>query len=117
MLKRVHESADDSPQTPPGTGDLTDGVIDGMIHARLTSLGIDLGQLPEGSRPDQDTGAPGQDTVLAELRAFVRQTVGVLAAYRIPVPDGTDPADDHALRQQTAAPQLYPSRAVGRTGR
>ncbi|GGU50549.1 hypothetical protein GCM10010274_44140 [Streptomyces lavendofoliae] len=117
MLKRVHGSGNDSPQTPPGTGGLTDDVIDVMIRARLTSIGIDLRQLPEGSRPDQDTGAPGQDTVLAELRVFVRKTIGALAAYRIPTPDGTDPADDHALRQQTAAPQLYPSQVAGRTGR
>lgn len=113
MLNRERESADGSERARTAT-DLTDDMIDTMIHVRLRSVGIDLTQLPEGSRPDPDTGAPGQETVLAELRVFMRQTVGTLAAYRFPVPDGTDPADDHALRQQTAAPQMYPSRAARR---
>jgi hypothetical protein len=88
--------------TPP-----SDAELDVLIRARLASLGIDLGQLPAGTA-DPDTGSPGRDSVLASLRAFVRGTVGTLAAYELPAPAGTDPAVAKALSQQPA-PMLYPS--------
>lgn len=89
--------------TPP-----TDAELDILIRARLASLGIDLDQLPPGSAADPETGSPGQDSVLASLRSFMRGTVTALAAYQLPVPAGTDPATAKALSQQ-AAPILYPS--------
>ncbi|MEO3821141.1 hypothetical protein [Plantactinospora sp. B24E8] len=89
--------------TPP-----TDAELDTMIRARLASLGIDLDQLPPGTAADPETGSPGRDSVLASLRAFVRGTVGTLAAYQLPAPPGTDPATAKALSQQPA-PMLYPS--------
>jgi hypothetical protein len=89
--------------TPP-----TDAELDIMIRARLASLGIDLDQLPPGTAADPSTGSPGRDTVLASLRAFVRGTVATLAAYQLPAPEGSDPADAAALSQQRA-PMLYPS--------
>lgn len=89
--------------TPP-----TDAELDIMIRARLASLGIDLDQLPPGTTADPATGSPGRDTVLASLRAFVRGTVATLAAYRMPAPEGSDPAHAAALSQQPA-PMLYPS--------
>ncbi|MEU1607986.1 hypothetical protein [Micromonospora matsumotoense] len=89
--------------TPP-----TDAELDVLIRARLASLGIDLAQLPPGTTADPQTGSPGQDTVLASLRSFVRGTVGTLAAYQPPAPAGTDPAVARALSQQPA-PMLYPS--------
>lgn len=89
------------PPTPP-----TDAELDTMIKARLASLGIDLSQLPAGSAPDPVTGSPGQLSVLASLRAFVRTTVVPIAAYVVPGPGGsTDPL----LSQQGPAPLLYPS--------
>lgn len=89
--------------TPP-----TDAELNVLIRARLASLGIDLAQLPAGSAADPETGSPGQDSVLASLRSFMRSTVPALAAYQLPVPAGTDPATARALSQQ-AAPMLYPS--------
>ncbi|PXY22564.1 hypothetical protein [Prauserella muralis] len=85
----------------------TDTELDTLIRARLAVLGIDLDQLPPGTTPDPDTGAPGRDTALASLRAFLRGTVQTLAAYRF---DGDD-----ALAQQVAPPQLYPSIATAWT--
>lgn len=79
----------------------TDDELDTMIRARLALLGIDLDQLPPGTRPDPVTGAPGRDAALADLRSFLRTTVLPVAAYRF------DP--DPALAQQTAPPLLYPS--------
>lgn len=87
----------------------TDAELDGMIRARLASIGIDLDQLPAGSQPDPETGSPGRDTALAGLRSFVRTTVLPLAAYQFAVPEGSDPADHAALAQQAAPPALYPS--------
>jgi hypothetical protein len=92
--------------TPP-----TDAELDVFIRARLASLGIDLDQLPAGTAADPETGAPGQASVLASLRSFVRGTIGQLAAYQLPAPEGTDPAVARALSQQ-AAPLLYPSIAT-----
>ncbi|MFY1686728.1 hypothetical protein [Plantactinospora sp. WMMB782] len=89
--------------TPP-----TDAELNTMIRARLASLGIDLDQLPPGAAADPETGSPGQDSVLASLRSFVRGTVAELAAYQLPAPAGTDPELARALSQQ-AAPMLYPS--------
>ncbi|MBO4204600.1 hypothetical protein [Micromonospora echinofusca] len=89
--------------TPP-----TDAELDILIRARLAALGIDLDQLPPGTTPDPETGSPGQDSVLASLRSFVRSTVTTLAAYQLPAPAGTDPAVATALSQQPA-PLLYPS--------
>jgi hypothetical protein len=89
----------------------TDDELNTLIRAELASLGIDLGQLPPGTTADPDTGSPGQDTVLASLRSFMRSTVTTLAAYRLPPPGGADvpgPADDLPLSQQRA-PMLYPS--------
>jgi len=79
----------------------TDDELDTVIRARLALLGIDLDQLPPGTAPDPETGAPGRDTALASLRSFLRTTVLPLAAYRF----GPDPS----LAQQTAPPLLYPS--------
>lgn len=84
----------------------TDAELDTMIRARLASLGIDLGQLPPGTTPDPVTGSPGQLSVLASLRSFVRGTVGTLSAYQLPGPDGSS---DPLLSQQGPAPLLYPS--------
>ncbi|MEV0714914.1 hypothetical protein [Asanoa sp. NPDC050611] len=92
--------------TPP-----TDAELDVFIRARLASLGIDLDQLPPGTAADPETGAPGQASVLASLRSFVRGTIAGLAAYQLPTPDGTDPAVARALSQQPA-PLLYPSIAT-----
>ncbi|MFC0528896.1 hypothetical protein [Phytohabitans kaempferiae] len=89
--------------TPP-----TDAELDTMIRARLASLGIDLDQLPPGTAADPATGSPGRDSVLASLRSFVRSTVTTLAAYQLPAPAGSDPADAAAYSQQPA-PMLYPS--------
>ncbi|GAB3984320.1 hypothetical protein [Plantactinospora veratri] len=89
--------------TPP-----TDAELNTLIRARLASLGIDLDQLPPGTAADPETGSPGRDSVLASLRSFVRGTVAELAAYQLPAPAGTDPAQAKALSQQ-AAPMLYPS--------
>lgn len=91
------------PPTPP-----TDAELNELIRARLALVGIDIDQLPAGSRPDPVTGSPGRDTVLASLRAFLRGTVPTLSEYRLPVPAGTDPAHVAALTQQRA-PMLYPS--------
>ena len=92
--------------TPP-----TDAELDVFIRARLASLGIDLDQLPPGNASDPETGAPGQASVLASLRSFVRGTIGTLAAYQMPTPAGTDPVVARALSQQPA-PLLYPSIAT-----
>ncbi|MEV4628445.1 hypothetical protein AB0J90_19465 [Micromonospora sp. NPDC049523] len=89
--------------TPP-----TDSELDILIRARLASLGIDLSQLPPGTTADPVTGSPGQDSVLASLRSFVRSTVTALAAYQLPAPAGSTPAVAKAISQQ-AAPMLYPS--------
>ncbi|ROT31136.1 hypothetical protein [Micromonospora sp. HM5-17] len=93
--------------TPP-----TDAELDVLIRARLAALGIDLDQLPPGTTADPETGSPGRDSVLASLRAFVRSTVGTLAAYQLPAPPGTDPEIAKALSQQPA-PMLYPSISTG----
>lgn len=90
------------PPIPP-----TDDELNTLIRARLAVLGIDLDQLPPGTDPDPETGAPGRDTALASLRSFMRSTVVPLSAYRF----GTDPA----LAQQVAPPQLYPSIATAWT--
>lgn len=90
------------PATPP-----TDAELDTMIVARLASLGIDLTQLPPGTLADPTTGSPGRDSVLASLRGFMRTTVSVIAAYQLPVPAGTDPAQLPLTQQR--APFLYPS--------
>lgn len=79
----------------------TDDELNTMIRARLALLGIDLDQLPPGTAADPETGAPGREAALANLRSFMRTTVVPLAAYRF------DP--DPALAQQVAAPTLYPS--------
>lgn len=79
----------------------TDDELNTMIRARLALLGIDLDQLPPGTTADPETGAPGREAALANLRSFVRTTVLPLAAYRF----GQDPS----LAQQVAAPSLYPS--------
>jgi hypothetical protein len=81
--------------------DPTDSELDTLIRARLALLGIDLDQLPPGTDPDPETGAPGRDAALASLRSFLRTTVVPLSAYRF----GADPA----LAQQVAPPLLYPS--------
>ncbi|PZG07152.1 hypothetical protein [Nonomuraea aridisoli] len=86
----------------------SDAELDTMIRARLAASGIDLDQLPPGTTPDPETGAPGRDTVLASLRSFVRGTVTSLAAYQPPAPDGSA---DPALSQQRA-PMMYPSISV-----
>jgi hypothetical protein len=86
--------------TPP-----TDAELDVFIRARLSSLGIDLDQLPPGTADDPETGAPGRDSVLASLRSFVRGTITTLAAYQLPGPAGGDPK---AMSQQPA-PMIYPS--------
>jgi hypothetical protein len=87
----------------------TDDELNAMIRATLAAQGIDLGQLPPGTTADPDTGSPGQDSVLASLRSFVRSTVGTLAAYQLPAPgDDQDPAHALPLSQQRA-PMLYPS--------
>jgi hypothetical protein len=79
----------------------TDDELDTLIRARLALLGIDLDQLPPGTAPDPETGAPGRETALANLRSFLRTTVLPLGDYRF------DP--DPALAQQEAPPLLYPS--------
>lgn len=79
----------------------TDDELNTMIRARLALLGIDLDQLPPGTTADPETGAPGREATLANLRSFVRTTVLPLAAYRF----GPDPS----LAQQAAPPSLYPS--------
>ncbi|HWD80683.1 MAG TPA: hypothetical protein VG497_17440 [Kribbella sp.] len=92
-----------------GLSDPTDAELDVMIRARLASIGIDLDQLPAGSAPDPDTGSPGQDSVLASLRSFVRTTVLPLSSYTF--------AADSQLAQQAAPPTLYPSIDVVREAR
>ncbi|MFC4534548.1 hypothetical protein [Sphaerisporangium dianthi] len=92
----------------------TDAELDTMIIARLASLGIDLSQLPPGTAPDPGTGSPGRDSVLASLRSFMRGSVARIAAFQLPPPPGTvpaDPATAAALSQQRA-PMLYPSISV-----
>lgn len=79
----------------------TDDELNTMIRARLALLGIDLDQLPPGTAADPETGAPGRETALANLRSFLRTTVVPLAAYRF--------GPDLALAQQVAPPTLYPS--------
>lgn len=90
------------PPTPP-----TDAELDGFIRARLSSIGIDLDQLPAVTDPA--TGTPGLTSVLTSLRGFMRTTVPVIAAYQVPPPAGTDPALASELSQQGAPPALYPS--------
>jgi hypothetical protein len=85
----------------------TDDELDTMIRARLAMLGIDLDQLPPGNSADPETGAPGQDTALASLRSFMRNTVLPLSHYRF--------GADTALAQQVAPPVLYPSIDAART--
>jgi len=79
----------------------TDDELNTMIRARLALLGIDLDQLPPGTAADPETGAPGREAALANLRSFVRTTVLPLAAYRFDA--------NPRLAQQAAAPSLYPS--------
>ncbi|MFJ8582295.1 hypothetical protein [Micromonospora sp. NPDC093277] len=91
--------------TPP-----TDAELNVLIRARLAALGIDLDQLPPGTTPDPETGAPGRDSVLASLRSFLRGTVSALAAYQLPA-GATDPDTGKALSQQRV-PILYPSNST-----
>lgn len=92
--------------TPP-----TDAELDTMIRARLASIGIDLSQLPEGSIPDPTTGSPGQVTVLASLRRFVRGSIATVAGWQPPTPSGVSGYRE-LLQQQTAVPVMYPSIAT-----
>ncbi|MGK5739352.1 hypothetical protein [Micromonospora sp. URMC 103] len=92
--------------TPP-----TDADLNVLIRARLAAIGIDLDQLPPGTAPDPETGAPGRDAVLASLRSFVRGTVASLAAYQPPTPDAADPEAARALSQQRV-PILYPANST-----
>jgi hypothetical protein len=85
----------------------TDDELNTMIRARLASVGIDLDQLPATSDPV--TGTPSLNGVLSSLRNFMRSTVPTLAAYQLPGPDGTDPAQAAELSQQGPPPALYPS--------
>lgn len=89
--------------TPP-----SDAELDVMIRARLAAVGIDLDQLPPGTDPDPETGAPGQAAVLASLRSFARRSLAELSAWVPPAPSGT-PADHAVELSQQAAPMLYPS--------
>ncbi|MFK4087682.1 hypothetical protein ACI2LF_26465 [Kribbella sp. NPDC020789] len=82
----------------------TDAELNEMIRIRLASVGIDLSQLPAGTAPDPETGAPGRDEVVALLRDIVRTTSGTLSAYQFQAPEG-----DPKLAQQVAPPSLYPS--------
>ena len=79
-----------------------------MIRARLAAVGIDLDQLPPGTAADPETGAPGQDAVLASLRAFTRSSLAELSAWVPPAPSGS-PADQAVELSQQTAPMLYPS--------
>jgi hypothetical protein len=90
------------PPVPP-----SDAELNTMIRARLASVGIDLDQLPLANDPA--TGTPTLNSVLSSLRGFMRGTVPALAAYRLPAPEGTDPAQADELSQQGPAPALYPS--------
>ena len=92
------------PLTPP-----TDAELDTMIRARLAALGIDLNQLPAGTTSDPETGSPGQASVLASLRSFMRTTVAELGAYQLPFAGPAGNADPALLSQQAAPPALYPS--------
>ena len=85
----------------------TDEELNTMIRARLASVGIDLDQLP--ATTDPVTGTPSLTSVLSSLRNFMRSTVPTLAAYQLPAPDGTDPAQAAELSQQGPPPALYPS--------
>jgi hypothetical protein len=85
----------------------TDDELNTMIRARLASVGIDLDQLP--ATTDPVTGTPGLNSVLSSLRGFARSTVPTLAAYQVPAPEGTDPAQAAELSQQGPPPVLYPS--------
>jgi hypothetical protein len=85
----------------------TDDQLNTMIRARLASVGIDLDQLP--ATTDPVTGTPSLNSVLSSLRNFMRSTVPTLAAYQLPGPDGTDPAQAAELSQQGPPPALYPS--------
>jgi hypothetical protein len=85
----------------------TDDQLNTMIRARLASVGIDLDQLP--ATADPVTGTPSLNSVLSSLRSFMRSTVPTLAAYQLPGPDGTDPAQAAELSQQGPPPALYPS--------
>lgn len=89
------------PPTPP-----TDAELDTMILARLASMGIDITQLPPGTTADPETGSPGQLSVLASLRSFVRGTVTTLSGWTVPGPGGSL---DPRLSQQGPPPLLYPS--------
>lgn len=91
------------PITPP-----SDAELDTMIRARLASLGIDLNQLPAGSTSDPETGSPGQESVLSDLRTFMRFTVAELSAYQLPFA-AAGSADPALLSQQAVPPALYPS--------
>jgi hypothetical protein len=97
------------PLTPP-----SDAELDAMIRARLAVLGIDLNQLPAGSTSDPETGSPGQASVLASLRSFMRTTVAELSAYQVPFTGQSGNADPALLSQQAAPPALYPSIDTGR---
>ena len=90
------------PPVPP-----TDAELNTLIRARLASVGIDLDQLPTTSDPS--TGTPTLNSVLSSLRGFMRGTVPAIAAYRLPAPPDTDPAQSAELSQQGPAPALYPS--------
>ena len=92
------------PLTPP-----SDAELDTLIRARLASLGIDLNQLPAGTASDPATGSPGQASVLASLRSFMRTTVAELSAYQMPFTGPAGNADPALLSQQAAPPALYPS--------
>ncbi|MEW1920010.1 hypothetical protein [Pseudarthrobacter oxydans] len=92
------------PLTPPSDADL-----DTMIRARLAILGIDLNQLPTGTTSDPETGSPGQASVLASLRSFMRTTAAELSGYQVPFAGPTGNADPALLSQQAAPPALYPS--------
>ena len=86
----------------------SDDELNTMITARLAAIGIDLQQLP-ATATDPDSGSPSRVAVLASLRGFVRDTVGVIAAFQLPPAPGGSPADAAALQQQSSPPLLYPS--------
>ena len=71
--------------------ELSDDEVDALILARLRSLGVDLGVLPE-----DDPDAPAdRKRVLMGARRFLRTTPRAILAW------DPDP--------QTAAPRLYPA--------
>lgn len=94
----------------------TDAQLDTYIMARLSSIGVDLGQL-HPTDVDPVTGSPSQAAVLTSLRGFLRSTVAPISDWTPGGAAATLAPDDARLQQQMAPPAEYPSIELAWTGR